>query len=269
MWLPVVLLVSIGSSPAKAPNLHAVLERAGEYVRAQAEALPHLVAEERLTQTIQPAPTTAGTRQTRLLRSDFAWVRLVGIPEAMGVRDVREVNGAKVGGTNGRLDQMLRGVRPLTAAEARQILDESARYNLAPGSRNINLPTFVLFLLHPDVQPRFKWHREGSASESAWRVKFKERERPTLIRTAENTAVFSQGYVWIDPDDGHVSRTELYVTIRGATYRMSVTFAPHATLGVVVPASLDEFYETPESSVEGHATYTNYRRFETGARLLP
>ena len=42
-----------------------------------------------------------------------------------------------------------------------------------------------------------------------------------------------------------------------------------AAMDLVLPVRLDERYTTPDEIVTGSATYTNYRRFQTGARLIP
>ena len=82
-----------------------------------------------------------------------------------------------------RLQSLLHGSQAGAGAEVRRLLDEAARYNLnlTKGARNLNLPTLVLFFLHPQAQPRFSWSRRSPTSSALWEFEFKEREGPTVI----------------------------------------------------------------------------------------
>jgi hypothetical protein len=255
------------------PSKTEVLKRAAEYVQAQAQLLPQLVAEERSTQTFRPRVRGEGDQVVRDTHSDFAWVRLEGMAEALGVRDVLEVDGKPVG-DGGRLDRLLRmpvrGRLPLV----QHILDESASYNLAPGSRNMNIPTFALFLLLPELQPRFSWKSEEANGPGSFVLAFKERDRPTYIRGPRNEPVFSRGRVWIEPATGTVQRTELRARVQDprdeywTTYVLVVEFTIDPALHLMVPRRLRERYETRVSIVTGAAEYVNYRRFQTEGRLV-
>src|SRR4029453_453449 len=207
------------------------------------------------------------TLQQRTLVAAFAWTRLEGTLEALGVREVREVDGQAIS-TAGRLDRLLRGDTPGRYGGAQQLVAESARYNLAPGSRNLNVPTITLFLLHRDVQPRFKWRQEKGATGTELILSFKERDRPTVIRGQNNEPVFSYGRIWLDPGTGNVSRTELHADVRDAKYVLVVQFAAEPALGLLLPQRMEEHYQTPEQIVEGLASYVNYRRFQTPARVV-
>jgi hypothetical protein len=111
-------------------------------------------------------------------------------------RDVREVDGDPVRDREERLASLFpSGVTAAGTRRARQILQESARYNLGL-YRTVNSPTVALSFLHPRNQPRFAFglesqgEREGAAT---WRVRFKERGRPTLTRTSEGEDVPARG----------------------------------------------------------------------------
>ena len=64
-------------------------------------------------------------------------------------------------------------------------------------------------------------------------------------------------------------RSELRLRFDGINYTLVTTFDRVAALDLVLPVSLEERYETSTDSVVGTATYDNYRRFETDARMLP
>ena len=256
----VVTLASVVTADAT-PSKGDVLKRAAAYVDTQADLLPQLVAEERTRQKQEPRFRMDDVTVSRLERetwADFAWVRIEGLPDALGVRDVRAVDGQPVG-NEGRLERLLRIPMSERFAAVQKLLAESARYNLAPGSRNMNLPTFALFLLHRTLQPRFS---------------FKERDRPTVIRGPRLENVFCQGRVWIDPATGEVRRTELRAQVGDpgdgfyTTYFLAVDFANEPSLQILLPRHLRERYETRMTIVTGDAEYVGYRRFQTGGRLV-
>jgi hypothetical protein len=261
-----VLAVTAGLAADAAPSKKEVLRRAAAYVDAQIELLPQLVAEERSTQTLRRRIDGPITRQRKLV-ADFAWVRVEGTTEALGVREVREADGQPVP-TTGRLERLLRGEMPRSGSAARDLLAESARYNLAAGSRNVNLPTMTMFLLRRDTQPRFQWKQAKDPSRQLTILSFKERDRPTVIRATNNRAVFSHGRIWVNPETGAVSHTELRADIDSANYVLVVEFSIDRSINAVLPRRLQEYYVTPEQFLESVAEYTNYRRFQTEGRLV-
>ena len=51
---------------------------------------------------------------------------------------------------------------------------------------------------------------------------------------------------------------------------VSLTFKQHDSLGLLVPATMhEEFFAGVGRRAWGDATYTNYRRFQTSARIVP
>ena len=245
------------------PSRKEILKRAAAYVEQQAELLPQLVAEERSSQLLRPRARNSTSPKVIETRADFAWIRLDGIPEPIGVRDVREVDGKAVG-TPGRLEQLLRQPTSSSVATAQAFLAESAQHNVGPLWRNVNLPTTALFFLHQTLQSRFSWRLDVTAGSPTLVLSFKERERPTVIR----------GF-YSDPDrvTGAVQRTELRTEARDLAgrktyYQLLVDFAIDQSLQLLLPQRLREHYETDTEVVEGTAEYANYRRFETGGRLV-
>lgn len=254
------------------PSKKEILKRAAAYVEQQAELLPQLVAEERSSQLLRPRARSSTSPKVIETRADFAWIRLDGIPEPIGVRDVREVDGKAVG-TPGRLEQLLRQPTSSSVATAQAFLAESAQHNVGPLWRNVNLPTTALFFLHQTWQSRFSWRLDVTAGSPTLVLSFKERERPTVIRGFHSDPVFSRGRIWIDRVTGAVQRTELRTEARDLAgrktyYQLLVDFAIDQSLQLLLPQRLREHYETDTEVVEGTAEYANYRRFETGGRLV-
>ena len=250
------------------PSTRRVLDRAGAVVVRYLDELPRLVARESMTQhVVLPGERTAAGPGRRWV-AELAWVNLPGEAEALGVRDVVEVDGEAVPGAGTRLMRLLHGPGPGAWAAARAILDEGARYNLAPGSRNLNLPTVALFFLHPERRDRFSWKRRGSSRDAVWEVEFRERRRPAVVRGPRGEQVYSRGRMWIDASSGVVRRTRMRLALDPVDYTLDTTFDHVPEVQLVLPTRMDERYDAPEGVVVSTATYDAYRRFQTGARLI-
>jgi len=116
---------------------------------------------------------------------------------------------------------------------------------------------------------------------------------PTIIRTTEGKDVRSKGRVWVEPETGRVTRTELVLEdftppVRGAfsgdeirsLAEVTVTWRPDEALGQWVPAEMRERYEGPwgvgsddplmrlRYTVTGVAVYGNVRRANVDVRLI-
>jgi hypothetical protein len=71
----------------------------------------------------------------------------------------------------------------------------------------------------------------------------------------------ARGVIWIDPQDGRVLRTklELGTGLSMEQMRVEVEYAPDAGLGVPVPVSMRERYDSPSGKVDCKTTFRNYR----------
>jgi hypothetical protein len=253
-----VALVAAGQSQRD------VLTLAGRHVARLGEELPRLVATETLDQQASHADGSTATRRTV---AEFGWVQLPGEIEALGFRDVVEVDGVAVA-DRGRLVDLLHGETPRSWAQARAIVEAGARHNLAPGSRNFNLPTVALFFVHPGQQRRFKWSRATPEDAVEWELEFRERDRPTVIRTGSGRPIYSRGRIRLDPASGLISRTELRLEFDEIRYTLLTRFERVPAIDLHVPVAMEERFESEDVVVIGRATYSKYRRFETTGRLL-
>jgi len=261
-----------------------VLRRAGEYAEQYQRAFSTVVAEEhyvqRIAQRMRPgaaewAPEGARTGAERTMKSDFMLIRGVAGEEAwFAFRDVFEVDGTPVSGERGRLEAWLNESRYTLAQRARALALEQARYNLGGIVRTINTPLLPLELLTPRHQKRFRFRLQGSMplrGPAAAVIAYEERERPTIIRTPEGRDVPASGRLWIEPETGRVLMTELRTGGRDPNVvqaTITVTYDHHERLQMLVPVQMDEVYAAGATEVQGSATYVNYRRFETGARIV-
>jgi hypothetical protein len=283
----VILILALwGVGPAAAaepgdPDLKTVLRRAAEYASDYHARLSAIIAEEQYIQRTGPdlarpsanMPSRTVTRE-RVLKSDFAIVRGFGGESSWtGVRDVLEVDGDPVPGERGRLQALLADTSRPLSQRVRALADQQVKYNVGDLYRTINVPTLALEFLLPDRQPRFRFKRSGKTAvrgTPVWAVRFEERGRPTLIRTPDGRDVVSAGIFWIDPGTGAVLRSELRpFADRGG--RLSsiilVSYRHDDHFEMLLPDDMNELYVTGANRIEGHATYSNFRRFETETKI--
>jgi hypothetical protein len=251
------------------PSLRDVIRRAGDYVTRYHLAMETVIAEERYAQTlVTVAEDGSHTTQTRALLSDF--LILSGEPGEtpwMAFRDVLEVDGTPVRDRDDRM-QRLFAAGGDAVARAMAINRESARYNLGHIVRTINTPIVALDFLLPDTQRRFRFTRDSvrSSAGAIWNVSFKERDRPTIIRTPEGRDVQARGSFGIDSIDGRVVETVLELL---GVARITVVYAVDPRLQISVPVTMTEAYDMAGERLSAVATYSNYRKFETGVRIVP
>jgi hypothetical protein len=111
-------------------------------------------------------------------------------------------------------------------------------------------------------------------------ISFEERARPRLI--ASNDEAAARGRLWID-ERGRVVRSELsfetglaggrtgpsttreHARVRGL---IRVSYGDEPRLKLWMPMSMDEEYHVGGHILEGHATYTNFRRFQVDTSTI-
>ena len=267
----VVLAVSTvlaGQAPPPGPPTIAdVLDRAAVYVAKYEEQFSAVVSEEHYTQSQTRVP---GLTRRRDLKSDVLVIN-AGNVGWMGFRDVFEVDGRPVRDHDQRLSKLFLEATADTMTHARQIAEESARYNLGSVRRNINIPTMALAFLRRDNQPRSKFTLDGTAKLediATVVVSFTERDKPTIIRSGTADAPAS-GRFWIDPATGRVVRSQLRAAPPKVSATVTVTYAAAPKLNVWVPVSMSESYKgSSGESIAGNASYQNFRRFSVDVSTI-
>jgi hypothetical protein len=269
-----VVIVSLAAVAPSAQhhNLRDVLDRLDTYLDQYESSLATVVAEERYWQTLEVAGSPATTQRTRMLVSDYALARAAGGHAWTGFRDTYEVDGTPVRDREERLLTLMADGSESSARQALRISRDNARYNLGEDvvSRTINVPTVALDFIHRRNRWRLSVEKRGEESihgVRAWVVSYRERGRPTMLRTPDGRDRRAHGAVWIDPATGDVWRTDL--SWDGAPGGMIVVhYRRDARIGAVVPDTMLEEYRGAKGLVIGKATYANYRRFETAGRVL-
>jgi len=272
------------ASPAPAPPLAAVLQRAGEYVTEFYRTLSSIVAEERYVQKWEMIWT--GTRKgstdlgQRLILSDLLLTKPRGSADWLQYRDAYEVDGTPVRDRHERLTALLADRSASANAQVERILEESARYNLGTIDRNVNIPLLAMRFLEPENQRRFKFTRSADraaatmhlapdtggvfrVSAEVWAIEYDEVGKPTIIRTRDNKDLPSHGRFWIDPDTGRVLMSELRAGNRNVRGTIDVSYQSEPLVGMLVPIEMrEEYFDKSGSHITGVASYGRFRHIE-------
>ena len=271
-----VFLTSSSISAQSPPTLDQLLDRMGAYLTEYESQLSSVVADERFEQNVY-APGAGSRTQATTLESEVAFIRLPGGAEWLGFREVKRVNFKAVKQNGPSISDVLTSAAG-DMTKARAIANASAKHNLGL-PRTINVPTAPLDIIHPAHRAAHRYELTGDESVRGTRtmvVAFTEVARPTLVREPNGTYLVSSGRIWIEPESGGVWRVEwVYQAEKRhpralAPPRLRVDFERHAELGFMVPRAMTEvFSATSRTRGEGRATYRNFRRFGTSARIVP
>jgi hypothetical protein len=267
--LPVMLAVSAVSLGARHTTpLSTLLDRASVYVQSYMQTFSTMVAEERYVQDSRPMGGVAAADAGALpaqhveLRSDVLLVRPDASDQWLAFRDVFAVNGRAVRDREQRLASLFVDQPSSAMDRAWEIAREGYRYNVGVKERTVANPMIALAFLQPEYRPRFDFRLDGidvSLGADVWIVKFKERERPTILRTPDNRNVPSMGRFWIDGASGRVLQTELETRVGD---RVMTMFSFDTRLGLAVPCEMRDIAWVSGTAVTGVATYSNFRRFD-------
>ena len=254
------------SISAQAPKMDDVVARVFAYVAGYGAQLANVVVEESYWQR---APSASGNDQSRTLRSDYALTWAGGREGWVGYRDTFEIDGLAVRDREERLRGLLESG---ATGQAARIAEQNARFNLRNDllPRTVNVPTFALDLLQPRYRDRFSARRVGSEivdGKTAWLIEFRERDRPTIVRTPEGRDQPSRIEALVDPATGEVHRT----TVSWERVKGSIIVAYDRVPGIAVPVPItmfERFTTRNGDEISGDATYSNYRRFQTSGRVI-
>jgi hypothetical protein len=156
---------------------------------------------------------------------------------------------------------------------ARQISSDNARYNIGGVVRTFNVPTAALFFFNRASIGRFTYAPAGTEKfegVTATKVEFHETARPSMIGTRTGADVFSKGFLWIDPSDGSVLRTQLNIEgYSGAGSRAVVEVFYHRDdqMEMLLPTRMTERYDMGTLHITAEATYSDFKRFQTSAAV--
>jgi len=266
-----VALIAAAAAPIAATAttpLDDLLNRASTYVCAYVHDFSKIVAEERYVQDSRPMPrlepaaaVSVSAAEHAELVSDLVFVKPDALDSWLTFRDVYAVNGRPVRDREERLAKLF--VAPGSGAldRAAEIAKEGYRYNVGSKDRTVANPMLAMAFLQPDYRQRFDFRLTGidaGLGPDIWIVKFKEKVRPTILRTPDNRNVSAMGRFWIDGGSGRVLQTELETSVGD---RVMTVFKHDDRIGLDVPVEMRDIAWLNGMAITGRATYTNFRRF--------
>ncbi len=267
----------------QAPTLEQVLGRAAVYVEEFERQMSGIVAEEDYVQQVRvPRGYPLRMNLTRRIRSDLLLVKPAGGEDWMQFRDVFSVDGEPVRDRDERLFRLFLNPDETTRSQAAAILRESARYNIGAVERTVNTPLLALLFLEPKNQDRFRFKRTDDAgpdrmtaqapappghfrvTTEVWAVEFRERRHDTMIRTTALRDLPARGRFWIEPATGRVLMSEVVLEGRFVRGIINVNYQSVPFLALLTPFEMRERYDRlrDNSTIEGFATYSRFRRFQ-------
>ena len=262
--LAVVLLAS-----AQQPDLDDVLDRLDGYLEKYESELSAVVADEEL---IQETDGRVTRKLSRRLRSEIAFLRLPGNLEWLGFRSVRSVDGKPLTGVKS-LTEVLATTSADALKQASLLVNESAKYNLG-NPRTINMPNLPLELLSPKYRHRYETSLKGRS-----RVRDRSVDEVVLGELPGTPIIYNEGrqmqttvHAWIDAETGALWRAEVELRVPGDNRNpawLRVDFAEEKTLKILVPVTMRERFNWIADTGTTLASYTNFRRFQTSARIVP
>ena len=264
---------------------------AARWLETYDRTLGTLVATETYTQRVRSKEPSnlSESSVSRSLVSEFAWVPVLDGQDLIGVRAVRRIDNETVG-SDGRLEALLRAPALERDAGVNRLLAESVRHLQVPSAVNFNFPTFALGYLREENADRAKWSvRDGPIPGTA-ELRFHETKR-TLVRTPEGRPIKASGSLVVERATGRVIESRVRLEdarafhgpppgVESVAYDAHVKYVEAGRLGVLVPSVMDDRYEwqlrVAEYGnigrllvIEGRSTYTDYRRYQTDARIVP
>jgi hypothetical protein len=259
-----------------------VVAAAAAYVKAYQEQLTLIIADEAYTQQIRSQIPDDRTTKTRSMKSEMYFITA---PAGgwMAIRDVVEVDRKPVAGRQ----DLKSALETLPAAQvAGTFKAANSRFNIGRTQRNFNEPILSLLVLDARYLGHFSFERkkvERRSGETLVTIGFTETTAPTLIRDLQLRPAYSKGELTVEAATGRIRRAQLGVTLGGVTLELTTTFGSDERLGVWVPIRFEERYEegvrapgsaqarlmtpTTYEEIVCEARYSNYRRFETTARI--
>jgi VWFA-related protein len=256
-------------APDRRAELQVALARLFAYADGYERQYSMLVAEEDYRQS---APKGASR-----MRSDLLLVRPGAAEEWVSFRDVFEVDGRPVRDRDERLRRLFLDGTPESMARLAAIREESARYNIGAVERTINVPLLPLTFLRSANRERFEYELAGTAEAAgnpAWRIRYVERSHPTIVGDLQGEDIPVSGHFLVDTITGAIVESRLEARRGESRAEIVVKYRSDPALGLWVPAEMKETYSTPDtvnygrsgyvsrSTVEGRATYSNFRRFQ-------
>jgi hypothetical protein len=262
------------SLASQAPSADELVTAATAYLKTYAQKVSGVTLDEELMLT-ENAMAVRATPQR--LSSNMILLNVGG--EMLGMRDVYAVDTRTLREKDPRIARVLAEPTPVTWQAAQQYSREHAIYLRANVVVWFSDPVLVMRCLNERARPRLTFKVEGSKRLNGVQVYglgFKETDKEpsgSILQMPSDPLV--SGRFWVEPGTGRIHQTEFWPQSDVHTARVQVVYAPDETLGVLLPKSALQNFETRERgtgisgtggggnaariSFEGSAKYANPR----------
>lgn len=257
----VVFLAGPSTQASQAPPLSDVLARAAEYHATYTRQSSGVQLEEQMHLTNDsPGRIHANVRLT----SHVVLVTVNG--QVMALRDPFAVDTRPIREHRSRILELLGA--PATPAvrdweRASAWPAEARSYFVIDIVLRVNEPTSALQFIARANQPSLRYRLDGRKTMNGVPVvgvRFEEpsqRDHKYMLYTRSNAR--ASGRFWIDPANGAIHQTELWVDAPAQNPLVehaivSVKYAPHAELGLLLPTDMNNSYEEREGRDANNVT---------------
>ncbi len=265
----------------QAPTANDLRARLAAYLTDYEPKLSELISDEVMIQQTMRGNRTAGggigPPEFRTIRSEVAFIALPGDAGWMGFRRVTKVGSNLVADENWRPhDWIGRRVARRLQARARDVGRKRAvQLGFTTHGQSTEPSVGTAPARHASrftVRIAGKEHVRG---KNTTKLVFVENVAPTIIRALDGSQMRSIVSAFIEPDSGRLWRAD--VITRDPSQGdfafdavISVEFRNDRKLEMLVPAQMhEEFFAGANRRGRGDAVYSNYRRFQTTARIVP
>ena len=264
---------------AQAPTAQELRARLNAYLTDYEPKLSELIADEvMIQQNVQGTRTAGGgigPPGFRTIQSEVAFIALPGEVGWMGFRRVTKVGSTLVEDELGALTAGWPADRRTTTRERAPCWPIARGSTWAHHARSI-FPTSRWNCSTPAMRPAFRCAspaRNTSAGRTPRKLVFVEEVAPTIIRAGDGSQMRSIVSAFVEPGTGRLWRADVITrdpSQGGFAFDavISVEFRYDQKLEMLVPARMhEEFFAGANRRGWGDATYSNYRRFQTAARI--
>lgn len=240
----VLLVLTPTVTARQAPSVDDLRRLGGEYFEKYSTSLSGVSMQEQL----MLIETTGGNSKTpQRLLSDVVFITVD--KRVIGLRDPLTIDSRRLRDPQPRIVQAL--TNPTQASWA--LVQKYVRENLGLLLHNVVVwfvdPALALQFIAPANQGRLTYKLEGAKKMNGVQVYglgFKEpNEGPPVFNEVPGDAR-AAGRFWIDPTNGAIHMTELWVQSKTDNVRMQVQYAPDKTLALLLPRRATHTFEWRE-----------------------
>jgi hypothetical protein len=275
LFVLVVLTMAPGAVRAqKGPALPELLKLAGDYLTQYSERLGVVAAEE---EYLQYETSSGNVTTPRRVNTHVVWLGR-GDGGIDGFRDVVGLDSVPIRPKDDRLFALFGEPSEASLSRAKQLTEDSVRQYLDLNLHALDQPTLALEYLRLENQQRSTFKLESVKSMNGAQVAvvtFNEKGAERLIPSVENAAAV--GRFWIDAASGIVRQTQLGLGGKWSNLHVTVKYVSDPASGLWLPSDMVQHVDVSRGVssavnnmgaggyntrfiVDGHATYSKYRR---------